>query len=339
VEFRAALLPLALAMFAVSFAAAPAHAAQPSLSIDDVTVTEQTLAKAVFHVTLDKASDEPVTVEVTATPGPSGHFSAVAETRTFEPGVTSLEVWIFVRRNNLYEPPRTYAVTLSEADGAQIGDGTGTLTVLNTDQKDDIRDCRATTAHWTATGERRELGVANPAGAPCQFDRQVGPSTGTAWTPWIGGMSAGVGADSWNAFTIHGAPGHAESQVQVSEVRVYPPSAGIQAESVDAEVEVGCTLDHTTYVFAHSSTDGLAYAFVNGRLVYLVDERSGEHLRFVLPDGTVVETNRTLRTTSLAGGELVHHVVQQAVVVTAPDGTETVIGEVSVSYGADNCAI
>jgi len=113
-------------------------ASTPSLSIDDVSVTEGDAGTvtAGFTVSLSAASVATVTVDfitngVTATSGTDFLFGS--GTVTFLPGQTSKPVNITVNGDLLDEFDETLTVDLSNATNATIGDTQGVGTILDND--------------------------------------------------------------------------------------------------------------------------------------------------------------------------------------------------------------
>jgi Calx-beta domain len=111
----------------------------PSLSINDVTVTEGSsgTTDAVFTVTLSAASTPAVTVQYatadgTATAADSDYQSATG-TLTFTPGQTTQTITVQVNGDTTVEPNETFAVNLSNPNNATIADGQGVGTITNDD--------------------------------------------------------------------------------------------------------------------------------------------------------------------------------------------------------------
>jgi len=112
--------------------------ATPTLSINDVTVTEGNAGtvNAVFTVTLSAASGQTVTVDwATAndTAVAPTDYTAVSGTLTFTPGETTKAVTVAVRGDLIVELNERYLVQLSSLVNATIGDGEGYGTILNDD--------------------------------------------------------------------------------------------------------------------------------------------------------------------------------------------------------------
>jgi hypothetical protein len=112
----------------------------PSLSIDDVTVTEGdtgTTTSAVFTVTLSRALTSPATVQYATANGTATSpqdYVAQSGTLTFAAGVTTQTVTIAVDGDRSVEADETFAVQLSNAQGAAaIARAQGTGTIVNDD--------------------------------------------------------------------------------------------------------------------------------------------------------------------------------------------------------------
>jgi Ca2+-binding RTX toxin-like protein len=110
----------------------------PSLSIQDVTVTEGNTGtkNATFTVTLSAASTSVVTVNYatangTATAG--SDYTATTGTLTFNPGDTSKSLNVAVIGDLTIEPNETFLVNLSNATNATIADNQAVGTITNDD--------------------------------------------------------------------------------------------------------------------------------------------------------------------------------------------------------------
>jgi outer membrane biosynthesis protein TonB len=134
---RAQLAFAAAALFLV-LAAASAAADAPSLTVNDVTVTEgdSGAKNAVFTVALSASSADPVTVDYATVDGSAkapDDYAAASGTLTFAPGELSKQVTVAVAGDTLDEPHETYSVELANAVGATIADGRGAGTILDND--------------------------------------------------------------------------------------------------------------------------------------------------------------------------------------------------------------
>jgi len=110
----------------------------PTLSVDDVTVTEgdSGTVAAEFVVNLSEASDQPVTVEYstangTATAG--SDYTAQSGTITFAAGETSKIVSVPVIGDTTVESNETFRLNLSNPSNGTIADAQGVGTISNDD--------------------------------------------------------------------------------------------------------------------------------------------------------------------------------------------------------------
>ena len=115
-----------------------AQPATPTLSINDVTVTEGNsgTTNATFTVTLSASSTSAVTVKYDTADGtattPSDYQSA-GNTLTFAPGDTTKTINVAVNGDTTAEANETFAVNLSNPTNATITDGQGIGTIINDD--------------------------------------------------------------------------------------------------------------------------------------------------------------------------------------------------------------
>lgn len=110
----------------------------PSLSINDVTVTEGNTGtgNATFTISLSAAATSPVTVAYatangTATAG--SDYLAGSGTLTIPTGSLSVTVGVVVNGDTTVEPNETFVINLSSPSGATIVDGQGQGTISNDD--------------------------------------------------------------------------------------------------------------------------------------------------------------------------------------------------------------
>jgi glucose/arabinose dehydrogenase len=111
---------------------------QPTISINDVSVTEGTIVTAFagFTVALSNASSQTITVNYatadgTATAG--SDYVATNGTLTFTPGQTSLTLGVAVNSDLRNEPDVAFNLNLSAATNATIADNQGVGTILDED--------------------------------------------------------------------------------------------------------------------------------------------------------------------------------------------------------------
>nr|MCH9760645.1 cellulase family glycosylhydrolase [Actinomycetes bacterium] len=114
----------------------------PSVSVGDAVGAEGNsgTSNLGFTVSLSEASTDPVTVgystsDGTATAG--SDYTATSGTLTFAPGVISQLVNVGVLGDSVVEQNETVTVTLSNAAGATIADGSATGTITNDDTAPD----------------------------------------------------------------------------------------------------------------------------------------------------------------------------------------------------------
>jgi hypothetical protein len=117
----------------------------PSVSIRDASVTEGNTGtvNATFTLTLSHASAVAVTVhyataDITALAG--SDYTATSGEVIIPAGQTSATVTVAVRGDRLPEPTETFAVSLTAATGATIGDGRGIGTILDNEPRISISD-------------------------------------------------------------------------------------------------------------------------------------------------------------------------------------------------------
>ncbi|WP_246224182.1 Calx-beta domain-containing protein [Mycolicibacterium anyangense] len=115
-----------------------AQTALPSISVADTSVTEGNTgtAKAVFTLTLSKASTKAVTVNYATANGTATatqDYLSASGTVTFAPGVVSQVVTVGVLGDTTYEPDETFTLALSNPSGATIARATATGTIKNDD--------------------------------------------------------------------------------------------------------------------------------------------------------------------------------------------------------------
>ena len=111
----------------------------PSLSINDVTVTEGNSGSvnADFTLSLSAASGQTVTVNYATADGsataPGDYTASSSSTLTFNPGETSKTVTVVVNGDTLVEPDETFFVNLSNPTNATLADSQGQGTITDND--------------------------------------------------------------------------------------------------------------------------------------------------------------------------------------------------------------
>jgi hypothetical protein len=169
----------------------------PSLSIDDVTVTEGnggSTVNAVFTVTLSAQSGQQVMVDYTTTDGTAvapGDYTANSNTLTFAPGVTQQQVTVVVQGDDIDEgASENFTVNLSGETNATISDAQGIGTITDDDDPTTIASLDVSTGSEvggtavtiTGTGFNGATGVTFGGTAGTEF-LVVNPTTITVRTP------------------------------------------------------------------------------------------------------------------------------------------------------------
>jgi hypothetical protein len=108
------------------------------LAVADASVFEgdRGASNVAVAVTLSKGSSQAITVRYATANGAAvakQDYTATSGTLTFQPGQTSRTIWVAIKGDRKREADETISVNLSNAVGATIGDGVGTVTILNDD--------------------------------------------------------------------------------------------------------------------------------------------------------------------------------------------------------------
>ena len=141
----------------------------PVVGVSDATATEGDDPSMEFHVTLDKTSEETVTVDYAtadATAHAGSDYEETSGTLTFTPGDTEEIIEVTVIDDSHEDSGETFRVVLSNPSGARLGDEEGVGTIYNTDPvmtvdetdgNGDIPD-NASTRGWVLTDGSRGVG-------------------------------------------------------------------------------------------------------------------------------------------------------------------------------------
>jgi Tol biopolymer transport system component len=191
--------------------------AQPSISIDDVSVLEGDAGTtpATFTVSLSAASGREVTVlyivnSGTATNPSDYQFPLGLQTLTFAPGDTSESIVVNVNGDALDEPDETFTVDLSGPTNASLADAQGLGTILDDDDAaaPTVSVADATTTEPSGesgfTGVNLVVSLSGPSGTMVTVDYAT--ADGTAVAP--GDYEAQSG-------TLELAPGETEKAINV----------------------------------------------------------------------------------------------------------------------------
>ena len=114
-----------------------------AISVADASVTEGADAVLAFEVTLDRAPSAPVTVDYATGEGeatPDDDYVETSGTLTFAPAETSKTVNVEVLEDSHDEGSETMRLTLANATGARIADGTAIGAIENSEGSGARRD-------------------------------------------------------------------------------------------------------------------------------------------------------------------------------------------------------
>ena len=176
---------------------------EPSLSVDDVTVTEGNsgTVSATFTATLSAVSGRAVAVNF-ATANDSavapGDFAAAAGTLNFAAGVTTQTVTVNVNGDLLDEPTESFFVNLSLPSNATLGDGqgVGTITDDDTEPTVSVGDAMVTEGDAGTTNAVFTVSLSSQSGLPVTVDYSSTPGTATSPADFAavsGGLSFAAG--------------------------------------------------------------------------------------------------------------------------------------------------
>jgi hypothetical protein len=175
----------------------------PSLSINNVTVTEQNggTQNANFTVTLSPSSTQTVTVAYAAANGTAAagsDFTAVSGTLTYTPGQTSKTVAVPILGGTVPEATETFVVNLSGATNATIATAQGTGTIQDNDGTMTVT-APTGSSNWTI-GSTRTISWTNNLGATATVRLEVSRDNGSTWSQIAASVqnsSASGGSFSW----------------------------------------------------------------------------------------------------------------------------------------------
>lgn len=150
--------------------------ALPSLSIDDVSVTEgdSGTTDATFTISLSSTAASEVTVDYATADGTAvapGDYTATSGTATIGAGASSTTVAVPVVGDTVPEADETFSVVLSNPVGATLATATGTGTVINDDAAASATPAPTATATPAGT-----VAAASPTATPASLpNTSVGP--------------------------------------------------------------------------------------------------------------------------------------------------------------------
>jgi hypothetical protein len=161
----------------------------PTISIDDVTVTEGNsgTVAAIFTITLTPASDQTVTFAHATADGTAtapGDYLAASGTRTFNPWQTTKRVTIAVNGDTLDEASNdTFFLNLSKPTNATIGDAQGQGRIADDDPMPtlSINDIRVPEGNSGTVAAIFTISLSAPSGRQVTVDYAA--ADGTAQAP------------------------------------------------------------------------------------------------------------------------------------------------------------
>lgn len=165
---------------------------QPSISINDVTVTEGNAGTttASFTVSLSSLSSQTTSVNYatagnTATSGDD--FVAASGTATIAPGLLSTTVNVTVNSDTTFEPDETFFVNLTNPANATIGDSQGTGKINNDDIEPafSINDVTVSEGNSGTTTAGFTVSLSNASSQTVTVNYATSASTATAGVDFV----------------------------------------------------------------------------------------------------------------------------------------------------------
>jgi hypothetical protein len=167
--------------------------AQPTISINDVSVTEGNAGttSANFTVSLSNSSSQTITVnyataDATAAAG-SDYVAIGSATLTFNPGETGKTVMVTVNGDTKFEPNETFFVNLSGATNATIADNQGQGTITNDDAQPtiSINDVTVTEGNAGTTSANFTVSLSNSSSQTITVNYATADGTATAGSDYV----------------------------------------------------------------------------------------------------------------------------------------------------------
>jgi hypothetical protein len=216
VQYRAAMTsagPDTPVLRDITFAVAAPPDGSPTVSIDDVSVTEEDAGQvnAVFTVTLSAASSESVIVNYATahrTAG-AGDYAAVSGTLTFAPDMTIQQVVVPIANDTLNEAAETFSVILSGAINAAIADASGVGTIVDDDPAPalSIDDVTVTEGNTGTTNAAFTVTLSAVSGQPVTVNYATANGTALATSDYAAASG-----------TLTFAPGMTTQQIAVAVI-------------------------------------------------------------------------------------------------------------------------
>jgi uncharacterized repeat protein (TIGR01451 family) len=185
--------------------------AQPTISINDVTLGEGNagLTPFTFTVSLSNPSTLPVTVNYTTTPDnatPVTDFTPAVGTLIIAPETTSNTITVNVVGDTVFEPNEQFFVNLSDPVNGTFGDPSGLGTIIDDEAQPTvvINDVSQNEGNAGTTPFQFTVTLSAPSGTPTSITWSTAPGTatsGTDFTPASGTLVIPAGTLS-GAITV-----------------------------------------------------------------------------------------------------------------------------------------
>ncbi len=161
---------------------------QPTISINDVTVTEGNsgFVNALFTVTLSNASYQTITVQYSTADGtataPDDYTAQSLITLTFSPGITLKKFPVPVKGDTIFEPTEIFFANLSNNTNATLADGQGVGTITNNDNQPtlSISDATVTEGNSGTINAVFTVSLSNASAQTITVDYATAEDTATA---------------------------------------------------------------------------------------------------------------------------------------------------------------
>jgi Calx-beta domain/FG-GAP-like repeat len=167
----------------------------PVVTINDIAVAEgtQTEFSAIFTVSLNAASEKPISVQYALESGTASSnidYSNVSGIVQFPAGTISRTISVPIFRDNIFEPDETFFVNLSNATNVTVGDGQGQGTISNDDPQPAIAIGAASFRTEGAAGTSGnapafEIKLSNPSYQTITVSYATADGTATAGVDYV----------------------------------------------------------------------------------------------------------------------------------------------------------
>ena len=160
----------------------------PTISINDVTTSDENAASTNFVASLSAASEKTITVDFatsngTATAG--SDYTAATGTLTFAAGETTKNIPIAVLADAFDEVDETVTVTLCNPNNVTINDGVGELTITDDDVAPTLSIADKTIPDESAVASNIVVTLASPSQQTITVDFATSDGTATATNDYV----------------------------------------------------------------------------------------------------------------------------------------------------------